>query len=88
MDRQITITTKAEALPQTINGVLQQTGNDNYIIYLNSTKTDDERAAAFLHECLHIYHNDFDSNNAAGNIEQARHSELLHILQILKQEAQ
>ena len=80
------ITMKLAALPETVHGVLQQTEKDTYTIFINSDQTDDERAAAFLHECLHIYHNDFASQESADSIEKARHAELKRICEILDTE--
>lgn len=86
MNRQLTATIKTAPLPATIHGVLQQSGN-NYKIYINSDQTNDEQAAAFLHECLHIYHNDSCSPELADSIEHSRRAELLRILKLLSQEA-
>lgn len=87
MDRQIKIRLIEQPLPAGINAALHESDNDNYIIFVNSEKTADERAAAFLHECLHIYHRDFDSTETADQIEHTRHNELLRLLKIAEREA-
>ena len=87
MNRQITITIENTPLPASINAVLHEAADNDFIICLNSEKTDDERAAGFIHECLHIYRDDFKRPEPADHIEQTRHNELLRLLQIVEQEA-
>lgn len=86
MNRQITINITNTPLPAGINAALIEAGNDSFIICLNSKMTDDERTAGFLHECLHIYHDDINSNKSANKLEQTRHKELLRLLKTIEQE--
>ena len=34
---------------------------EHYYVNIDSTKNPEAQAAAFLHECLHIWHSDFSS---------------------------
>ena len=88
IDRKITISLHSRPLPQATRAAIQKTGDDDFIICLNSEMTDDEQAAGLLHDVLHIWHRDFDSLQPADRIEHDRHAELLRILTILGQEAQ
>ena len=57
-----------------------------YYVNIDSTKNPEAQAAAFLHECLHIWHSDFSSGQPAANIEADRADELRRILQALAEE--
>ena len=78
MEKALQIQIKTAELPQTIHGLTTQQAGA-YTIYINEDRTQDEQAAAFLHECLHIYHDDFNSTRTAGEIEEERHAELKRI---------
>ena len=54
-----------------------------YYIAINEDISPDEQAAAFLHECLHVYHNDFSSGKTVQQIESERHRELKRVLCLL-----
>ena len=60
-------------------------GADDYVINLNSNDDPDARAADFLHWCLLIYHDDFNGDRAADEVESERHNELIHLLHLLQQ---
>ena len=70
-------------LPNSVNGAVSF-NNDKYTIVINSNKTTQEQTAAFLHECLHIYHGDLKSGDPADTIEAQRHKELISLLTVLK----
>jgi len=72
-----------ERLPETIKGFTGRKENDDYTILLNTELSDTEKAAAFLHEMLHIWHNDFASGKSVDQIEQERHAEMEKIMEIL-----
>lgn len=56
-----------------------------YNVYVNSNISEDQRAAAFLHEMLHIWHDDLRSNSGipVGSLEDIRHEELKRIATII-----
>lgn len=70
-----------------VNGVLAAGSGRAYTIILNSNAAEDEKALSFLHECLHIYHQDIISTKDVEEIEKARHEELKRLLKISEQEA-
>lgn len=74
MTRNIAITIKNIAMPQTVSAALELESQDKYVVWLNSNKDEAEKARAFAHECLHIYFDDFNSTESVDNIEQARHA--------------
>ena len=58
---------------------------NEYMVCVNSNVSEDQQAAAFLHECLHIWHDDLRSNGGipAGSLEHIRHEELKRIATII-----
>ena len=70
-------------LPEDVNGEIAKTAAQEYIIAIRKGITEDEKAAAFLHEMLHIYHDDFDNGLNVHQIESDRHAELERLLTIL-----
>ena len=83
MERKLTLTITAEELPASVYGV-SVPNKDGYTILINGTKPGPEQAAAFLHECLHIWHNDHNDTRTADTIEAERHEELQQILGLLQ----
>lgn len=81
MMRNISLSIAQQQLP--VPGLVAQKAEDDYTIILNTDLPDTERAAAFLHEMLHIWHNDFASGKSVDQIEQERHVEMERILEIL-----
>ena len=69
-----------DGLPNNIKGACSQTGQDEYIIVINSRNSQDEQAAAFLHECLHIWHKDHEGGKDVQELEAIRHDELKRVL--------
>lgn len=57
----------------------------DYTVCINSALDPDQQAAAFLHECLHIWHDDLRSNSGipVGSLEDIRHEELKRIATII-----
>ena len=73
-------------IPGSVDGcVLKLDGDDNYMMMINSEKSERAQVIAFLHECLHIWHRDHDSGRAVNTIEKDRHSELRELLDKLQQ---
>ena len=60
-------------------------GTKEVTVFINSTMTAAEQAATFLHECLHLWHEDHSSGGDVNAIEAARHAEIIDLLEILKQ---
>lgn len=70
--------------PDYIHGFTIFTKQDDiYNVWINSSLDEDHRAAAFLHECLHIWNEDFDSKDDADHIEQRTHEQMKRISDIL-----
>lgn len=87
METNIQLTIRRDALPPGIHGAIATTGTNNYIIVTNQQETETQQAAAFLHECLHLFHDDLNGRGSVDEIETARHAETIEILEILKQRA-
>ena len=71
------------AFPEKVSGSVTEVEDGEYIICLHKGMTEDERTAAFLHEMLHIYHDDFRSGLSVRQNEAERHAELERLLTIL-----
>ena len=84
MDRTITMRIITADLPETVNGACTQTGENKFLVTINGIKTDQRQAAAFLHECLHIWHDDFSAGGSIDKIEAHRHREIIDLLQLLR----
>ena len=85
--RQFKIDLATAPLPEKVDAVSVETDSGNYIVCLNSEKPSDNQTAGFLHEMLHIFHDDFNSPEPVANIEADRQAELLRVIKILEQEA-
>lgn len=66
------------ALPESIGG-LYSLENDKATIVINKNKSELEQEEAFLHECLHLWNNDFDSNSSVDQIEERTHQQLRQV---------
>ena len=85
--RDITIKLYRAELPETIRGFSHQNRNGSYLIFLNSTDSQERQTATFLHECLHIFHEDHNNTDlTASQIEAIRHKEIIDMLETLKAE--
>ena len=73
MNRTITISIISQNMPEGINGATIKKASDNYIIFLNDNQNQADITASFIHEMLHIYHDDFNSDMTATEIEAVRH---------------
>ena len=83
MEREITVRMITADLPECINGMCHMDAPGRYIVVIDSKGTPQQQAAAFLHECLHIWHNDTATTLPADQIEQMRHREIIDLLQLL-----
>lgn len=81
MERNISLSIVQCRLP--VPGLVAQNTDDDYTILLSTDLSDTEKAATFLHECLHIWHRVFDSGMGVDQIETVRHAELKEIAEIL-----
>ena len=85
--RDITIKLYRAELPETIRGFSRLNRNGIYQIFLNSTDSQERQTATFLHECLHIFHEDHSNEDlTASQIEAIRHKEIIDMLETLKAE--
>lgn len=58
-------------LPDTVNGCISKADNC-YTILINEKCSSGEQEQAFIHECLHIWHGDFEKSDVQG-IEAEAH---------------
>ena len=87
--RQIFLSIFTIDMPETIHAFSTYRGKretkDLYWIFLNGKENETQNAASFIHECLHIYHEDHERNDlTADQIEALRHAETLAVVQELK----
>lgn len=88
----LTIITTDEFQGDNIRGVCSYRGNesgyDDYIILMNGNCSDDQQALTFIHEMLHVWHEDHKQENLNVNmIEAVRHEEQARLLRLaLKEE--
>lgn len=89
MKRTLELTICCDTLPPGMHGAIMTTGaGQHYIIVTNQQETENQQAAAFLHECLHLFHGDLNgAGGSADEIEAARHAEIIELLEILKKRA-
>ena len=84
MKRDITLHVSTAEMPTTVRGVsVPKRGGckDEFLIILNECLSDTEKTAAFLHECLHLWHRDHEAVTDVDLLEKIRHDELREIAQ-------
>lgn len=90
MIRRIDLRLASVQLPETVPGMSREQqageGREKYVVAINEDLCDLERAAAFIHEMLHIYHNDFQDDRPAFEVEKERRKELIQLLRLLVEE--
>ena len=69
MKRKINLTIAKERLPESIKAFSSKRGDQDYLIVIGDDLTDDEATKAFIHECLHIWRDDYGKFERATNIE-------------------
>ena len=70
-------------LPPTIDGASAKDGN-KITILINDQQPEDRQTLAYLHEMLHIWHNDHDADvTSVSNLERERHEELARLLRLV-----
>lgn len=83
------ITGGKTAMPDDVAGVSGGSGSglDVYAMMINGAKSEERQAAAFLHECLHIWHKDHVTDNATKTEAERRQEAkiLLRLLQIMSE---
>ena len=67
-------------MPEKVGGTILKWDDDSVMIVINSARSADEQAAHFLHECLHLYHDDLNDPREANVIEAERREEMQRIL--------
>lgn len=82
-ERRISLRIIKTELPETVRGAVSDRGNGSYIILINQTLDEKAQAEAFIHEALHIYHNDFESELSLDKLESIRHEESESILKAM-----
>lgn len=83
--KEISIKLFRESMPEKVYGLVSENGKNRFFIVVNADLSEDEQAKAFLHECLHIYNDDFNSNQDVNTIEARTHAQLDRLL-ALKEE--
>lgn len=67
MKRNVQLTICRDTLSPGIHGAIMTTGaGKDYIIVTNQQETETQQAAAFLHECLHLFHDDLNRGGQRG----------------------
>ena len=61
-------------------------GRERYTVAVNANMDELQKAAAFIHEALHIYHNGCEQPGTLEEIEAERRAELIGILECLIQQ--
>ena len=88
--RRISIKQGEAAFPESVHGLTLLTAKtderEDYTVLINSSLNSRRQAATFLHEMLHIFHEDFDGKRAVKEIEAERRAELRELLEILIRE--
>ena len=74
--RELSITIDEAELPPSVRGECAKDADGRFYIVINKCLSETERVKTFLHEMLHIYHDDFASEEPVAAIEAARHLEL------------
>lgn len=70
-------------LPPTVDGASTRDGN-KITVLINDQQPQDQQTLAFLHEMLHIWHNDHDTETPSiSNLELERHEELARLLRLV-----
>ena len=74
-----------DEMPESVKGVCGGDDGSGYLVVLNGSKTPDEQALAFLHECLHIYHGDSSKREGktADQLEKERNAELKRLANLI-----
>ena len=80
MERDINLRIITQDLPGSISALTASEGNDRYTVMINGKADQEDQIAGFLHECLHIWHNDFENSQDVNDLEILRHSEMMRIL--------
>lgn len=80
--RKLTILLENMDMPEDIQGATSKK-NDTFYMLINAKASKEEQAAAFLHEMLHIYRRDFESDQSVDEIEIEVRKELKVIKQYL-----
>lgn len=60
-------------LPDGMRGACCLSNRGGYYIIINTNLTAEEQEKAFIHEALHIWHDDFNSGKTVQEIETERH---------------
>ncbi len=84
MEKQIKLRVIKAEFPGRGRGALFYDDNDGeYLVMINSKLSEDEQAASFLHECLHLWHDDFNSNVPVRKIEETRAGEVKRLIELM-----
>lgn len=80
--RKLTILLENMDMPEEIQGATSKK-NDTFYMLINAKASKEEQAAAFLHEMLHIYRRDFESDKSVDEIENSIRDDLRKIKEYL-----
>lgn len=81
--RNINIRLYMEDMPENIGAWSGTKDGRTFDIALNSNRTEDQQAASFLHEALHIFFQDHTSTRPADELEAERHAQMKRIFREL-----
>lgn len=82
--KKITLIIKEGKFPDSVKGATVALDEDTFQIWINDHLDPDEMAAAFLHEMLHVWNDDFDRDENADQVEERTHEQLKRISDIIK----
>lgn len=73
-----------DELPEEIRGCCARFDrSDNYAMLINGNNDERAQLRSFLHECLHIWRCDYDSERDADEVEKERHEEVEELLAMI-----
>ena len=68
-----------------VRAACMKNGKDNFVLFLNGNTEDPDTVGSFLHEMLHILHQDYENTSCpVGQIEAARQQEIIDVLDALR----
>ena len=82
MKRRMTVTLERVTLPEEIKAFTRMTGPEEYSVFISDQLTELEAARAWLHEMLHLWHDDFSRAEDLDRIEAERHKEEIELCKI------
>lgn len=61
-------------LPDSVGGACTKTGENSYLVLINSNRTSEDQLKALIHECTHIWSGDLEAEADVNKLEADRHA--------------